>query len=92
MDSYTVRLYHVHHGTRKKGKKWGAAGRKAAQQVGDAVEFTSQDEAESLVGQKDLSEGWRGAQCRDKGHYFATVTAPDGATSQWEAGEKVEQG
>jgi hypothetical protein len=89
VEQYTVRLYHVHHGTRKKGKAWGTAGRKAAQQVGEEVTFATQDEAEAFVRQRDLSEGWSGAQCRDKGHYLATLTAPDGATTQWENGEPV---
>jgi hypothetical protein len=89
MEQFTVRLYHVHHGTRKHGKTWGAAGRKAAQQVGEEVSFPSREEAEAFVRQRDLIEGWRGAQCRDKGHYLATVTAPDGADTQWENGEPV---
>jgi hypothetical protein len=89
MEQYTVRLYHVPHGSRKKGKSWGAAGRKAAHLVGEEVSFASQDEAEALVRQKDLIDGWRGAQCRDKGHYLATVTGPDGAVTQWENGEPV---
>ncbi len=89
MDQYTVHLYHVHHGTRKHGKQWGAAGRKAAQPVGEEVVFASQEEAEAFVRQRDLIEGWRGAQCRDKGHYLATVTTPDGTVSQWENGERV---
>jgi hypothetical protein len=92
MSAYTVRLYHVHHGTRKRGKHWGPAGLKAAQQVGEEVGFESQDEAEAFVRHQDLSEGWGGAHCRDKGHYIATLTAADGAVSQWEGGERIETG
>jgi hypothetical protein len=92
MDQYTVRLYHVHHGTRKHGKKWGAAGLKAAQQVGEEVAFDSQEQAEAFVQQRDLTEGWPHAQCRDKGHYIATVTGPDGTVEQWENGERVGAG
>jgi hypothetical protein len=90
MASYTVRLHHVHHGMRKKGKHWGAAGLKAAHPVGDEVAFDTQEQAEAFVQQRDLTDGWRGAQCRDKGHYIATLTAPDGTVSQWENGERVE--
>jgi hypothetical protein len=90
VDEYRVRLYHVRHGTRKHGKVWGAAGLKAAQQVGEEVPFESQEKAEAFVRLKDLIDGWRGAQCRDKGHYIATVVAPDGSVSQWENGEKIE--
>jgi uncharacterized protein involved in type VI secretion and phage assembly len=89
VSSFTVRLYHVHHGARKHGKHWGPAGLKAAQQVGDELGFDSQDKAEAFVHQRDLTEGWPGARCKDKGHYIATVTGPDGAVSQWEEGERV---
>ncbi len=92
MGPYTVRLYHVHHGTRKHGKSWGAGGLKAAQQVGEEVGFDSQDEAEAFVRHRDLIEGWRGARCRDKGHYIATLTGPDGASSHWEGGERIDTG
>jgi hypothetical protein len=92
MEQYTVRLYHVHHGTRKKGKQWGDAGLKLAKQVGDEVPFASQDEAEAFVRHRDLIDGWRGAQCHDKGHYIATITAPDGTVGQWENGEPVPTG
>jgi hypothetical protein len=89
MDQYQVRLYHVRHGSRKRGKTWGAAGLKAAQQVGEEVSFDSQEKAEAFVRHDDLIDGWRGAQCRDKSHYIATLTAPDGTVSQWENGQSV---
>jgi hypothetical protein len=89
VDQYKVRLYHVRHGTRKHGKAWGAAGLKAAQAVGDEVAFATQEEAEAFVRHRDLIETWRWAQCRDKGHYIATVTGPDGTPGQWENGEQV---
>jgi hypothetical protein len=92
MGAYTVRLYHVHHGTRKHGRNWGPAGLKAAQAVGEEVQFESQDEAEAFVRHRDLIDGWRGARCRDQGHYIATLTGPDGTTTQWEGGEQVPTG
>jgi hypothetical protein len=90
VDQYRVRLHHVRHGTRKHGKAWGAAGLRAAQPVGDEVTFASREEAEAFVRQRDLIEDWRGARCKDRGHYIATLTAPDGTSSQWENGERVE--
>ena len=90
MSKYSVRLYHVHHGTRKHGKHWGAAGMKAAQPVGDEVSFEDAEKAEAFVRHRGLTEDWPGARCRDKGHYIAVMTGPDGAASHWEEGERVD--